>query len=727
MRSISRNSLRWFAAVNMFSSVLVAGLVALIVFAYLFRTQALPDHSNLYSAMIYYSLAAVVLIILALLFAVRHYQALSKPLNNLDQITQALPLLSAKKYDEAKQIFQATENHTRLSEIGELLTVSTELSSVLEKLDQSVGKRSKMLHAANEQLRGERDFVKNLLDTAQLIIFTVDDDFKITMFNDFGEKLTGFAEAEVIDSDVARFFPAGNWTEAQTLFRELAAGNMQIAQQESELIDKQGHIRNISWLHSRIENNVNHAVLMSVGLDMTDKKEAEKRIVWMAEHDPLTDLCNRRKFIEEFEKSLRTAMRYTHSNSLLLLDLDQFKDINDISGHRAGDELLKLVAKCLKQVVRYTDLVARLGGDEFAVLMPETDEPGAITLANKILQQLNKIQLEYGTVKHKVTGSIGVVGFPLHDATIHELMGFADLAMYKAKSAGKNTYHVFSADDQTREQLETRVFWKHKIEEALENNHFVLHYQPILNIEHNTIQHYEVLIRMRDPGSGEMRMPGKFIEIAEEVGLIQSIDQFVIQHAISQLSKLHKDGKDVKFAINLSGSMVDAPVLLPFLKRVIKKYEVDPTKLIFEVTETAAVSNLQQAKLMMTAIKALGCQFSLDDFGVGFASFSYMRQLPIDIIKIDGIFIKDLDKNADDQLFVKALIDVAKGLGRKTIAEFVENRDILTLLRQYGVDYAQGYHIGRPEGRILPDVEWQPMEEEARITIVDEPDNNNAS
>lgn len=727
MRSISRNSLRWFAAVNMFSSVLVAGLVALIVFAYLFRTQALPDHSNLYSAMIYYSLAAVVLIILALLFAVRHYQALSKPLNNLDQITQALPLLSAKKYDEAKQIFQATENHTRLSEIGELLTVSTELSSVLEKLDQSVGKRSKMLHAANEQLRGERDFVKNLLDTAQLIIFTVDDDFKITMFNDFGEKLTGFAQAEVIDSDVARFFPAGNWTEAQTLFRELAAGNMQIAQQESELIDKQGHIRNISWLHSRIENNVNHAVLMSVGLDMTDKKEAEKRIVWMAEHDPLTDLCNRRKFIEEFEKSLRTAMRYTHSNSLLLLDLDQFKDINDISGHRAGDELLKLVAKCLKQVVRYTDLVARLGGDEFAVLMPETDEQGAITLANKILQQLNKIQLEYGTVKHKVTGSIGVVGFPLHDATIHELMGFADLAMYKAKSAGKNTYHVFSADDQTREQLETRVFWKHKIEEALENNHFVLHYQPILNIEHNTIQHYEVLIRMRDPGSGEMRMPGKFIEIAEEVGLIQSIDQFVIQHAISQLSKLHKDGKDVKFAINLSGSMVDAPVLLPFLKRVIKKYEVDPTKLIFEVTETAAVSNLQQAKLMMTAIKALGCQFSLDDFGVGFASFSYMRQLPIDIIKIDGIFIKDLDKNADDQLFVKALIDVAKGLGRKTIAEFVENRDILTLLRQYGVDYAQGYHIGRPEGRILPDVEWQPIEEEARITIVDEPDNNDAS
>ena len=339
------------------------------------------------------------------------------------------------------------------------------------------------------------------------------------------------------------------------------------------------------------------------------------------------------------------------------------------------------MAKTLKRVTRFTDLVARLGGDEFAVLMPESDDIGAVVLAQKIQTELQKIQLEYGTVKHKISTSIGIVNYPLHDATIHELMGFADLAMYKAKSSGKSTYHVFSADDQTREQLETRVFWKHKIEEALENNLFVLHFQPILNIENNIIQHYEVLIRMREPGSGKMRMPGKFIEIAEEVGLIQSIDHFVIQQSIKKLSALQKQGTKVKFAINLSGSVVDAPVLLPFLKRLIKKYEIDPAGLIFEVTETAAVSNLQQAKLMMTAVKALGCQFSLDDFGVGFASFNYMRQLPIDIIKIDGIFIKDLDKNADDQLFVKALIDVAKGLGKKTIAEFVENKEILTLLR----------------------------------------------
>lgn len=727
MSASPRNSLQRQAAVKTFVSVLLAGLVALFVSGYLFYTRPWLASTALITELVYYGAAALVLIIFASLFAFYHYRALARPLDNLERITHALPLLSAKKYDEARQVFESVEGHTRLHEIGELQAASLQLSSVLEKLDDNVSQRARMLHAANEELRGERDFVKNLLDTAQLIILTIDADYKITMFNDYGEKITGFDEAEVINSDVARFFPAGNWTEAQTFFNELSAGNLPIAQQESELIDKDGQIRHISWLHSRLENNVNNAVLMSVGLDMTEKKEAEKRVVWMAEHDPLTDLCNRRKFVEEFEKSLRTAVRYNHNNTLLFLDLDQFKDINDTSGHKAGDELLKLVAKTLKRETRFTDLVARLGGDEFAVLMPETDENGAITLSKKILAELSKIQLEYGSVKHKVSSSIGIVSYPLHDATIHELLGFADLAMYKAKSAGKGTFHIFSADDQTREQLETRVFWKHKIEEALENNLFVLHYQPILNIETDTIQHYEVLIRMRDRHTGEMRMPGKFIEIAEEVGLIQSIDHFVIQQGIRHLSRLQKAGKKVRFAINLSGSVVDAPVLLPLLKRLIKKYDVDPSGLIFEVTETAAVSNLHQAKLMMTAIKALGCQFALDDFGVGFASFNYMRQLPIDIIKIDGIFIKDLDKNADDQLFVKALIDVAKGLGRRTIAEFVENKDILTLLRQYGVDYAQGYHIGKPEPKIADNPHWTPSTEEATIRIIDDQEKHSAS
>jgi diguanylate cyclase (GGDEF)-like protein/PAS domain S-box-containing protein len=723
MKSIPHNSLQRQSALKTFFSVLLAGVMTLIVSVYLHANPhafALTGIPSL-DIFIEYGLIVLVLVFFAILLSIRHFQALDKPLENLEKLTYALPMLASKKFDEAELVFDGIDKTTPLKEIGALHKVSIELSQILQDLDRSVEHRTNLLRSANDELRNERDFVKNLLDTAQLIILTIDENNQISLFNDHAESLTGFTEDEILGEDVGRFFPAGHWLEASAYFNELRSGNLSIAQQDAELIDKTGQIRHISWLHSRLENIGPEANLMCVGLDMTEKREAEKRIIWLAEHDPLTDLANRRKFLDEFEKSVQTAIRYKHNNAVLFFDLDHFKDINDTSGHKAGDDLLKLIASTLKRVTRFTDLVARLGGDEFAVIMPETDDLGAVTVAKKVLTELSKIKLEYGTVKHKVSCSIGIVNYPLHDANTTELLGFADLAMYKAKAAGKGTYHVFSPNDDTKQQLETRVYWKHQIEEALDNNHFILYYQPILHIENREIQHYEVLVRMRDPKSGEINLPAKFIQVAEEVGLIQNIDQYVLQMAIKKLAALQKTGHNIKFSINLSGAVVDTPVLLPFLKRIIKKYAVDPTGLIFEVTETAAVNNMQQARLMMTAIKALGCQFSLDDFGVGFASFNYMRELPIDIIKIDGIFIKDLDKNKDDQLFVKALIDVAKGLGRKTIAEFVENDAILSLLKEYGVDYAQGYFVGKPDAKLRKKRDWIAPSVDPTIQFVEQP------
>ena len=707
MASFSRDSLQWNTAVKTFISIVISGLTILSILNYLSYSQ-----SGLNSSFIIYSaLAVAALLVLAVLFSFLSYKALSRPLSSLEAITDTFPLLSSKRYNEAREIFKTVENDNALrsnyQEINQLQFATMQLTGLLEKLDANVNERSSLIHKKNKELQTERDFIKNLLDTAQLIILTVNNDLDITLFNDYGEKITGFKEFDLMNTPVSKMFPAGHWIEAQELFNELLLGNMHIAQMDTELIDKEGIIRQVSWLHSRIENNSGDISILSVGLDMTEKKEAEKRIIWMAEHDPLTDLCNRRRFTEEFEKSLQTAIRYKHNNSLLFLDLDQFKDINDTSGHRAGDELLQAVAKTLLEVTRLSDLTARLGGDEFAILIPESDHDGAQALAKKIIHALSLIQLSYGTVRHKVSASIGIVHYPLHDATVHELLGFADLAMYKAKSDGKGTFHTYSADDQTKEQLETRVFWKQQIEHALENNTFVLYYQPILDIKSNTIQHYEVLIRMRDEKTGELRLPGKFIEIAEQVGLIHDIDHYVLQKSMMKLATLQKQGIPVKLAVNLSGAVIDDPEMIPLMKQFMTDYDVKPEGLIFEVTETAAVSNLQQAKALMTEIKVLGCQFALDDFGVGFSSFNYMRELPVDIIKIDGIFIKDLDKNADDQLFVKALVDVAKGLGKKTIAEFVENREILTLLRNFGVDYAQGYYIGRPDSGIRDTVGWQ--------------------
>lgn len=718
MAKISRDNLQWQTALNTFTSIMIAGLIAVSTSAYAIYSQTFDIDISETQLILYHSLAVSLLLILALLFSVRTYIELSRPLENLALITSTLPLLSSKQYLRAKTTFEQIHDNSQHHEINQLQYAAFQLTDLLENLDANMAKHTHSINTKNTELEAERDFAKNLVDTAQLIILTVDNQFRITLFNQHAVDITGLAEADLIGEKAARMFPSGNWTEAQSLFLELLAGNMPIAQQEAELIDAQGNIKQISWLHSPIIIDDDTNAILCVGLDMTEKKESEKHVIWMANHDPLTDLFNRRKFTQEFEKSLRTAVRYKHQNTLLFLDLDQFKDINDTSGHQAGDELLKLVAKTLIRVTRFTDLVARLGGDEFAILMPESDQQGAETLAKKIIKELEQIQLRYGQVQHKVSTSIGIVHYPLHDANINEIMGFADLAMYKAKADDKGTFHTFSVDDNTQEQLQTRVYWRHEIEHALQQGNFVLHFQPILDIKSAKIKHYEVLIRLRNPDNGELTMPGKFIEIAEQAGLINRIDHYVMQRAINKLAELQKAGLDTTFSINLSGAIADDPLLIPMLKQFIKRSGVRPEGLIFEITETAAVSNLQQAKKMMTDIKALGCQFALDDFGVGFSSFGYIRELPVDIIKIDGIFIKDLDKNTDDQLFVKALIVVAKGMGKKTTAEYVENAAILELLDEFGVDHAQGYHIGRPKPEAEYAKEWGLLPEQIEAELL---------
>ena len=684
----------WIMLSSVLSAVIALGTFFLIRYFF-------PTFSSI--TWIAGALSVLSYLCLTLLFSRYIIRPLQSGIDEIGQLTLSIPLVASKKYIEAREQCEKIDEVQSDPAIVKLKQALCDLASMLEALESKVSQRNKAVFRAHQALKSERDFITQLVDTAQMIVMTSDDQHIIQLFNHYGEQLTGFSRDEVEGSDVARFFPPGHWSETDHILKELLLGNIQIAQQEAELVDKAGHLKQISWFHSRVERNNETTLILSVGLDNTQTRAAEKRIVWMAEHDPLTDLCNRRKFTEEFEKSLQTAIRYQHNNTLLLLDLDRFKDINDTSGHRAGDEALKLVAKTLNRITRFTDFVARLSGDEFAIIMPESDEAGAITLSKKILAELSTIHLNYASVRHTISASIGIVNYPLQDATTNELIGFADLAMYRAKANGKGRYHVFSLDDQSREQLQKRVYWKQKIEEALENHLFVLYFQPILNLNDNNIQHYEVLVRMRDPATQEITLPGKFIEIAEEVGLIQSIDHYVLHHSIKKLGELQKQGSKVEFAINLSGAVVDTPVLLPYLKKLIKRFDVDPTALIFEVTETVAVSNLYQAKLMMTAIKALGCRFSLDDFGVGFASFNYMRELPIDIIKIDGIFIQNLDINKDDQLFVKALIDVAKGLGRQTIAEYVENEAILHILQRYGVDFAQGFYIGKPQQDLLPE------------------------
>lgn len=442
------------------------------------------------------------------------------------------------------------------------------------------------------------------------------------------------------------------------------------------------------------------AILVTAQLEKGSQliKEKEQNLVWLADHDSLTKLFNRRRFQIEFEQQLRIAERYKNTGAILYLDLDQFKYINDTSGHSAGDILLKQVAETLQQAIRSSDILARLGGDEFALLLPNIDAHGATQLAQKIIGQLRLMRFEYNDVQHNISASIGIAIFPEYDLTAQDLMSNADIAMYQAKESGRSKSHIYSHKEQTKELLKTRILWKEKIETALTDKRLILHFQPILDIKTNKISHAEALVRMIGL-DGELIMPNSFIPIAEQSGLINQIDLAVLGLAFETL-RLLQQNNPLKLSVNLSGKAFNNEPLISYLKEELNKNDVDAKKLILEVTETTAVANFNTAVQLMNDIKETGAKFALDDFGVGYASFFYLRQLPVDYIKIDGSFIQTLEKHKEDQVFVKAISEIAQLSGLKTIAEFVENQAILDLLEKYNIDYAQGYHVAKPSAEL---------------------------
>ena len=422
-----------------------------------------------------------------------------------------------------------------------------------------------------------------------------------------------------------------------------------------------------------------------------EREEAVARLEWLADHDPLTRLYNRRRFNDDFGRVLDQAQRFGHCGALLFLDLDQFKDVNDLSGHQTGDLMLQRVADQLATLVQPSDILARLGGDEFALVLPESTAVFALGYAERIQAAVRSIVVHERGHVHRVTASIGIAQFPDQGQDAHELLANADLAMFQAKDKGRGRWHLFSVDDRAREQADARVTWRDKIAVGLREDRFELHFQPIVAIPTGTVHHWEVLLRLRD-ARGELVYPDRFIPVAEKTGQIRAIDHWVMAHAIRLLGEDHS----LRLAVNLSGSAMDDDSLLAELKRLLAVHRVNPARLTFEVTETAAVASIAQATELMQGIRQLGCSFALDDFGSGYASYAYLRKLPVDDVKIDGAFVRDLETNREDRIFVKAITDMAHGMGKRVTAEYVENAAIYAVLRELGVDCAQGYFLGRP-------------------------------
>ncbi|MFV1997142.1 MAG: EAL domain-containing protein [Acidiferrobacterales bacterium] len=437
------------------------------------------------------------------------------------------------------------------------------------------------------------------------------------------------------------------------------------------------------------------AIGHAINRTMKAVKERDEALREMVDHDALTGLVNRGYFMREMKGTIEEARYSDASSALLFIDLDQFKYVNDTVGHGAGDRLLIQVAEALNRRMREHDVVARFGGDEFIVLARDVDQSQAVGIAKGVLKVLQDMRFVEGEHSFNIYCSVGIAMVDSDQYNIDELLSHADMACFQAKSRGRNRYHMFEISDYGKKILVADVGWSQRIREAIDNNEFVLYYQPIVGESNGDAEFYEVLLRMPDQ-DGKLVGPGAFFPAAERFGMMVEIDYWVIENSLRVLADYLSRGRNVRFSVNLSGHVFEDQALASRVVESLDKYKLNGKSVVFEVTEQAAVRYMDRASSLIQSLRNVGCQFALDDFGTGFSSYGYIKNLPIDFIKISGSFIEGIKKDKVDQAMVRSIVQVAQALGKQTVAEYIEDKTTLKMLQKMGIDYFQGMYFGEP-------------------------------
>ena len=437
---------------------------------------------------------------------------------------------------------------------------------------------------------------------------------------------------------------------------------------------------------------------MLVFHDVSESRELNRKLSYHASHDILTGLVNRREFESRLERAMKSARAREASFALCHIDLDQFKIINDNCGHSAGDALLGQVGALLKSKIRWRDTVARLGGDEFGVLLESCSLEEAIRSAEALREAIRNYKFVWEERTFRLGASIGVVPLSPENEDVASLLSAADSACAAAKESGRNRIYSFQENDIDLMRRRREMQWAARINNALEDDRFEIYRQVIQPLQtQDQGLHYELLLRMRDE-AGKIIAPDQFIAAAERYGLTPNIDRWMIEHALRWLvSEADEREKLAMCSINLSGQSLGDDKFLPFVIDHFHRSGIDASKICFEITETAAIASFSQANRFIHALKELGCRFALDDFGTGLSSFGYLKHFPVDFLKIDGSFVKEILHDPIDREMVRSINEIGHLTGKQTIAEFAENAEIIEMLRSLGVDYAQGYGIATPQ------------------------------
>jgi diguanylate cyclase (GGDEF)-like protein/PAS domain S-box-containing protein len=494
--------------------------------------------------------------------------------------------------------------------------------------------------------------------------------------------ITGYGAEQLEATSVDALTAIADIEEDLRLLRALAAGEVRAYEVERRWQHAAGHhvwvMVSASLLHDATGQPM--CVLLQLQ-DIDERKHLERQLEYLADHDPVTGLYNRRRFERELGRELAYVRRYGGCGAVLMIDLDDLKRVNDRYGHAAGDQLIASVAGLLRARLRSTDVVARMGGDEFAVMVPRA----TLAETESLARELNQVVRESGA-----SASIGVGCFDgTGERTCEEVLLGADHAMYAAKEAGRDRFVSRLSEEQVGSAARERLTWPGRIRKALDEDLFELHAQPVVDLATGAAHHHELLIRL--PGDdGELILPSAFLYTAERFGLARQLDRWVVSRAADLAAAGHQ------LAVNISSESLTDPGLPLYVEDALARAGAKPSDLVFELTERAAISSFAQAQAFIEHMAGLGCRFALDDFGAGFGCFYYLKHLPLDYLKIDGEFVRALPQSRTDQILVASVVELARGLGKQTIAEYVGDDATVELLRALGVDFAQGFHTGHP-------------------------------
>ncbi|MFZ5642959.1 MAG: putative bifunctional diguanylate cyclase/phosphodiesterase [Bacillota bacterium] len=559
------------------------------------------------------------------------------------------------------------------------------LEKANEKLQREITERRQI----EESLRESEDKYRTMFQTSSTALCIIEENSTISLVNKEFAGLCGYSKDEIEGIlSWKHFIPPENVERIiEYYYRSRNSHGDTRRNFETHFVDRDGNKKDMLLSVSMIPGT--NRILASV-VDISIIKQAEAQLKYLATHDHLTGIPNRYSFEESLKKAV-TKARLGKESALLFIDIDNFKMINDTKGHTAGDSLLISVADTIRENLSQSDTLARLGGDEFGVLLEEITSDKARLIAEKLRQTIEEKDFclsDYGCFN--VSISVGVV---MVDSTLNsqELLSHADTALYAAKENGRNRVALLDPKEETASRLAEINRLITIIKNAVREDNFVLHYQPVVCLDNARVVHHEVLVRLKREDGG-LIPPQSFIPIAEQYGLMPLIDRWVVESSLETL----KQHPHLNLLVNISGISLSDEHLLEYMEEIITTAGLEPLRIGFEITETSAVKDIPLAVRWIERLKKLGCQFALDDFGVGFSSFAYLRMLPVDYLKIDGSFIRNIDKDPSQRALVEAMRNIARSLGKKTIAEYVENEKVLKILKGLKIDYAQGYFLGKP-------------------------------